>query len=50
MGASGGILTIWDTTEVDVMITRSMAHVVIIQGKMIQNGADFSIANVYAPW
>jgi len=50
VGASGGILTIWDTTEVDVMITRSMAHVVIIQGKMIQNGADFSIANVYAPW
>ena len=49
VGASGGILTIWDTTEVDVMITRSMAHVVIIQGKMLQNGADFSLANVYAP-
>jgi len=49
VGASGGILTIWDTTEVDVMITRSMAHVVIIQGKMLQNGADFSLANVYTP-
>jgi len=31
------------------MITRSMAHVVIIQGKMLKNGADFALANVYAP-
>jgi len=49
VGASGGILTIWDSTEVDVIITRSLAHVVIIQGKMVKNGADFSLANVYAP-
>ena len=46
-GASGGILTIWDTTEVDVIITRSLAHV-IIQGKMVKIGADFSLANLYA--
>jgi len=49
LGAYGGILTIWDTEEVDVIITRSLAHVVIIQGKMVKNGADFSLANVYAP-
>ena len=49
VGASGGILTILDSTEVDVIITRSLTHVVIIQGKMEKNVADFSLANVYAP-
>jgi len=47
--ASDGILTIWDTAEVDVRITRSMAHVIIIQGNMLKNGGEFVVANVYAP-
>ena len=49
VGASGDILTIWDTTEVDVRITRSMAHVIIIQGNMLKNGGEFAVANVYSP-
>ena len=49
VGASGGILTLWDTVEVDVWLTRSIAHVIIIQGVMVKNGGEFSLANVYAP-
>jgi len=49
VGASGGILTLSDTAEVDIKITRSMPHVFIIQGKMVKNGAEFSLANDYAP-
>lgn len=49
MGASCGILTLWDTVEVDVWLTRSIAHVIIVQGVMVKNGGQFAIANVYAP-
>jgi exonuclease III len=49
VGASGGILTLWNKDEVDVRITRSMAHVIIIQGFMVKNGGEFALANVYAP-
>jgi hypothetical protein len=49
VGASGGILTIWDKDKVDVRITRSMAHFIIIQGFMVKNGGEFFLANVYAP-
>lgn len=49
MEASGGIQTLWDIVEVDVWLTRSMAHVIIIQGVMVKNGGEFTLANVYAP-
>jgi len=43
VGASGGILTLWDSAEVDVWVTRSIDNVVIIQGHFIKNGDDFTL-------
>jgi len=48
IGASGGILTLWDVTEVEVLVTKSVENVLIIQGWFINSNNEFSIANVYA--
>lgn len=50
IGASGGLLTMWDAQEVEVWVTRSMYHLLIIQGCFLKSGEVFSIANVYAHW
>ena len=44
MEASDGILTIWDTAEVEVWVTRSIGNVIIIQGRLLKNGGDFILA------
>ena len=49
MGASGGLVTVWDSSRIDVLFTMSFGHVLIIKGKIIMTGEEFIIFNVYAP-
>ena len=49
VGGSGGLLTCWDPSVVEVWCTINYIHVLIIKGKVILTSQDFIIANVYAP-
>ncbi|GAU34888.1 hypothetical protein TSUD_144190 [Trifolium subterraneum] len=48
-GASGGLLSIWDTNEVEVWSTESRDHVLWCHGRFINSGDEFYVENVYAP-
>jgi exonuclease III len=49
LGAACGILTLWNSKEVDVFMSMSFENVLIIKGRFLKSGVDFAIANVYAP-
>jgi len=49
VGASGGLVTVWDSSMLDVWATVSFGHVLIIKGKVILTGEEVIIFNVYAP-
>jgi exonuclease III len=49
VGASGGLLTIWDSTEVEVWSSVSREHVLWCHGRFLSSGEEFLVANVYAP-
>ncbi|CAJ2633139.1 exodeoxyribonuclease-like [Trifolium pratense] len=49
VGASGGLLTLWDTSEVEVWSTESREHVLWCRGRFVKSGEEFLLANVYAP-
>jgi len=49
VGASGGLVTIWDTAVVEVWCKLSFRHVLIIKGRVLSTGKEFIIENVYAP-
>jgi len=49
MGASGGLVTVWDRSRIYVLFTISFGHVLIIKGKVITTEEEFIIFNVYAP-
>ena len=49
VGASGGLITIWDVTEVKVWATMSFDHVLVILGCFLKTGHRFAVFNVYAP-
>jgi exonuclease III len=49
VGASGGLVTLWDSSEVEVWSSESRDHVLWIHGRFISSGVEFSVANVYAP-
>ncbi|GAU50935.1 hypothetical protein TSUD_411320 [Trifolium subterraneum] len=49
VGASGGILVMWDTEEVEVWSTVSHPHILIIHGRFIRAQEEFFLFNVYAP-
>jgi exonuclease III len=49
IGASGGLLTIWDTTEVEVWSSVSRDHVLWCHGRFLSSGEEFHVANVYGP-
>jgi len=48
-GASGGLLTIRDVSEVEVWSTCSFDHVLSIHGRFIKSNEEFHLFNVYAP-
>jgi len=50
VGASGGLLTLWDSTEVEVWSTSSFDHVLSIHGRFISSNEEFHLFNVYAPY
>jgi exonuclease III len=49
IGASGGLLTVWDSDSVNVWSSMSFGHVLVIKGTDITSAEDFVIINVYAP-
>ncbi|KEH25499.1 endonuclease/exonuclease/phosphatase family protein [Medicago truncatula] len=48
-GASGGLLNVWDLTEVDVWSTVSLKHVLVIHGRFLKSNEEFHLFNIYAP-
>ncbi|GAU32903.1 hypothetical protein TSUD_152630 [Trifolium subterraneum] len=49
VGASGGIVTMWNPKVVDVWSTTCLSSCLIIQGKFYKDDLAFCLANVYAP-
>ena len=49
MGASGGLLIMWDSSVVEVWSSFSMQHVLIIHGRFTNYNDEFYLFNIYAP-
>jgi len=49
VGASGGLLTVWNSTEVEVWSSFSQAHFLQIHGRFVQTNEEFFLFNIYAP-
>ena len=49
LGASGGLVTLWDVNEVQVWSSMSFEHVLVILGRFLKTGEPFVLFNVYAP-
>jgi exonuclease III len=49
VGASGGLLMMWDCSEVEVWSSMSQDHILIIHGRFIRTDEEFYLFNVYAP-
>lgn len=49
VGASGGLLTVWDRSEVGVWSSVRQEHVLQIHGRFIRTNEEFYLFNVYAP-
>ena len=47
--AFGGLLSLWDSTEVEVWSSSSFDHVLSIHGRFISSNEEFHLFNVYAP-
>jgi exonuclease III len=48
VGESGGLVTIWDTTEVAVWMSCRGDHFLMIHGRFITSNEEFYLFNVYA--
>jgi len=49
VGASGGLLIVWDTKEVEVWASGSQEHALFIQGRFTTTNEEFYLFNIYAP-
>jgi len=49
IGASSGLLTLWNSKEVAVWSSWSFEHVLVIIGSFVKMGERFVVFNVYAP-
>jgi len=49
LGASGGLVTLWDSSEVEVWSTTSFDHVLMIIGRFSKSNDHFVVLNIYAP-
>lgn len=45
----GGLLTLWDNSEMEVWSSFSLEHVLIIHGRCIRTNEVFYLFNVYVP-
>ena len=48
-GASGGLVTLWDLSEVEVWSSASLDHVLAVFGRFLKTGEQFTVLNVYTP-
>lgn len=48
-GPRGGLLTVWDRSEVGVWSSVRQEHVLQIHGRFIRTNEEFYLFNVYAP-
>jgi len=48
-GASRGLLTMWDTNEVQVWDSAGGRNFLMIHGNFVQSNEEFYLFNVYAP-
>ena len=48
IGASGGLVTLWDKNEVDVWTSISFDNVLVIVGRFLTSNELFAAFNVYA--
>lgn len=48
IGASGGLITLWNCNEVEVWFSFNMDHLLGIQGQFVKTGEKFTLLNVYA--
>ena len=49
LGASSGLVTLWDSSEVEVWSTTSFEHVLLIAGQFYKSNEQFVVFNIYAP-
>ena len=49
VGASGGMLIVWNTNEVEVWSSGSQEHALFIHGRFIGTKEEFYLFNIYAP-
>jgi len=49
VGASGGLLIMWDSSIVEVWSTFSMEHALSIHGRCTDTDDEFHLFNIYAP-
>jgi hypothetical protein len=49
VGASGGLLTVWDSAEVEVWDTTSGNYFLMIHGIFVKTNEEFFLFNIYAP-
>jgi exonuclease III len=49
VGASGGLLIMWDAKEVEVWSSGCQNYVLNIHGRFIRTNEEFYLFNVYAP-
>jgi hypothetical protein len=50
VGESGGLLTMWDTSEVEVWTSVSREHMLQIHGRFVRSNEVFYLFNIYAPF
>jgi hypothetical protein len=50
IGASGGLLVMWDNSVVKVWSSISVDHVLMVHGRFLKSNEEFHLFNVYAPW
>jgi exonuclease III len=48
VGASGWLLTVWDTSEVEVWSTWSQDHMLQTHGRFLRTNEEFYLINIYA--
>ncbi|GAU35827.1 hypothetical protein TSUD_56330 [Trifolium subterraneum] len=48
-GASGGLLTLWDTMAVEVWPSTSREHILWCHDRFLKSSEEFYLVNVYAP-
>jgi len=49
VGASGGMLIMWDSVEVEVWSSVSQDHMLQVHGRFIKTNEEFHLFNIYAP-